>query len=489
MGAPGKAAPAVRAAPSASEAWAARSAWTAWAAWGALATAAVATILVLGRGWRFFYDEWGLIEYRRSGGAAAFLPPHDGHLMAVPLLVYRALFATVGLTSYTPYRVVIALAHVGLGALVFSYLRPRLPAVAALAGTGVFLFLGSAWEVLYWMVTLGYVLPMICLVGGLLLADRVEGPRTAPMVAGLATVALASSGLGLGVTAALMVDAARRRDRIRRWLWLAAPLAGWLVWFVAYRPHTGTPAALRAIPGSDPNGDVGQLGYHGVHPHTMVVFSWRMVGSAAAGLFGAGGTHWWCPTLLALVLVAGVMVGRGVADPGRVAALLVGAVVYVGSVALARAVVDQPYSSRYIYPGVVFYLLLAGEAWKGTRGALAGRAVEGRSGVARAVARAGVRPAALVAVVLVAAAAVSFNIRIMSGIGGAALVTFSQQEVEQARLSCPGARPAPAYQPDPARMPGLRAGPYLAAVRELGSPVPASTVRRVCVGTVDHTMR
>ena len=64
----------------------------------AACVAGALAIVWLARGWDlFFYDEWGTIFYRRSGGLDAFLAPHNGHLQAVVIAVYRALFATVGL--------------------------------------------------------------------------------------------------------------------------------------------------------------------------------------------------------------------------------------------------------------------------------------------------------------------------------------------------------------------------------------------------------
>src|SRR5687767_571505 len=66
------------------------------------AAAAAALLLHLGRGLTFFYDEWDWVFSRRTGAATAFLENHNGHLHAVPIVVYRLLFATVGLETYLP---------------------------------------------------------------------------------------------------------------------------------------------------------------------------------------------------------------------------------------------------------------------------------------------------------------------------------------------------------------------------------------------------
>ncbi len=59
-----------------------------------------------GRHLTFFYDEWAFILTRRGGGLGTYLDPHNGHLALFPVIVYKVLFATVGLRHYTPYRVV-----------------------------------------------------------------------------------------------------------------------------------------------------------------------------------------------------------------------------------------------------------------------------------------------------------------------------------------------------------------------------------------------
>jgi hypothetical protein len=131
----------------------------------------------MGRGWRVFYDERGVIEYRRAG-------------------VVRVL------RSATPYRMVELGAHLVLAALLFAYLLGRLPALVALALTTVFLYLGVAWELLLWMRNLGFVLPLVMLLVALLVRDRFRGLGADVAVAAAAAVALASFGLGIAVEAA-----------------------------------------------------------------------------------------------------------------------------------------------------------------------------------------------------------------------------------------------------------------------------------------------
>src|SRR5687767_14037061 len=83
---------------------------------------AFAVILYLGRQLdTFLYDEWNIFINRRAWDLDTLLRPHNEHLVAAPVLIFKLMFATVGPTPYWIYRVVIALLVVALGVLVYLY--------------------------------------------------------------------------------------------------------------------------------------------------------------------------------------------------------------------------------------------------------------------------------------------------------------------------------------------------------------------------------
>src|SRR5829696_7915331 len=94
-------------------------------AFACVAIAAAAWILREGRGLTFFFDEWNWLLSRREGADGLF-EPHEGHLVAIPLLVFKGVFATVGVEPYWPYRLVAVLAHVLCAGLLFALVRRRL---------------------------------------------------------------------------------------------------------------------------------------------------------------------------------------------------------------------------------------------------------------------------------------------------------------------------------------------------------------------------
>ena len=59
---------------------------------------ALAAVLILawGRGQTFVNDEWSYLVNYRSWSPETLVTPQNGHLLLVPLLVYKSLFATVG---------------------------------------------------------------------------------------------------------------------------------------------------------------------------------------------------------------------------------------------------------------------------------------------------------------------------------------------------------------------------------------------------------
>jgi len=436
-----------------------------WAAFGVAACAAIVVIAHFARGWTFFYDEWGVINYRRSGGLSAFLAPLNGHLVAIPIAVYRLLFATVGLSSYTPYRWVQITAHVAVCALLFAYARKRLPGVLALICVAPVLFLGQAWEVLFWMMNLGFALPLIALLGILLFA-RTEGRWSGPGRAGLLAIALASSGLGIAVAATTFTERMLRR----RWkdvAWLTLPTAVYAAWFLFYRPHANTPAALRLIPGAAPHGDVGTLGASTGNLRHIPAYIVHIAESAASGLLGAqassGQPHVYWLALVVGLIAAGLILTRRISS--TFAAAAVGAGVFWLLASFARAEVQQPYASRYIYPGAVFIVLMIIEAWSGFTWT--------RLGSPR---RRGFLLLGLAAAVVVVA--ISGTLR-MRYIGNSAARAFASTQVALARLQCPSHPLAPTYMPARSRLP-VDYGTYLAAIHDLGSPVPATTISAVC---------
>ena len=103
-------------------------------------------LVYLGLGMTFFADEWAFIESRALADPGTWWAPHNEHWTTLAILVYRALVETVGIGSYVPYLVVVALLHVAVSALCYLLLERSSGPLFALAGSAIVLVFGSGFE-------------------------------------------------------------------------------------------------------------------------------------------------------------------------------------------------------------------------------------------------------------------------------------------------------------------------------------------------------
>jgi hypothetical protein len=293
--------------------------------WRIFATAAAAAfLLLLGLGSRLSFraDEWAYIV-DRSLTVDGLFRPHNEHLVALHVLVYRAMVEMIGIGSYLPYQIVLLTAHVAAAAGLLALLRSFLPAPGALAGAIVFLFLGSGVDNLIWAFQSGYVAAVGLGIWALVLHKR-------PWIAGtlllLAMGALSSVALFFVLPLAVLV-----RARIA----LLPALIAFGIWYVAAGPTV-------------------EVGGGALAPYAVAA-----TGSVFGGLFGL---DW--PTGIVIALAAGslVVVGsirRRSLEPVAIAGLL-GLVSEIGLTSLGRAHLgaDQAVAARYIYSAVPFIFML-----------------------------------------------------------------------------------------------------------------------------------
>jgi hypothetical protein len=192
------------------------------AAWGVLALLSLVAFVLIyrkGLGTTFYYDEWNFVMNRRAWDLDTLLRAHNEHFSLVPVLIFKVLFATVGLDSYGVYRALLLVAHLTVVVLLFVYARRRVGEWLALVVAVPVLFLGAAWNDLLVPFQLGFVIPVACGIGALLALDRRDlvGDILACV---LLVVGVASSSVGIAFAAAVLVETLFRSDRWRA-LWIA----------------------------------------------------------------------------------------------------------------------------------------------------------------------------------------------------------------------------------------------------------------------------
>ncbi len=433
-----------------SDAWRARTArfaaYTPPAGWewlllGALLVGGAALALAQTRGTVFADDEWVWILHRRSGGVSTFLTPHNSHLSLVPIVIYRLLFAAVGLRHYWPYRVIVTAAHLTVVTLVFVYVRARVGAWLALLAAALLVFFGPGWQDFLWPFQMAWLIAIGCGVAALVALDRRD--RIGDVAACvLLAVSLGSAGPGLAVAAGLVVAVLLDRPRRRLWI-VAVPIVLYLLWWAKYQSTNVS--------------------------HDSIFYLTRFVVDAAAGVLSSlaglsasnatnnsGDFLSWGVPLLALGIAGLVWRLRRLGRvPDRVWVLGAMALAFWVTTAIGRAYVTLGSAvltstgdeSRYLYIGAVILLLLAADALVGVRLS---------------------RVAGAIAGVLVLFAVAS-NIGSLRD-GGASLRTESAQTVtELGTLDMTRAIVSPTFTSNGFIFGILQAGPYFAAERALGS--------------------
>ncbi len=406
--------------------------WLPWALLALLLVAGGAFLYRSGHDQIFWYDEWEFLLGRNGHSVSTFLRPHNEHLSLVPVVVYKLLRATFGIDGYGPYRLVLVLLDVLSAGLLFVYAQRRVGPWLALGAAALFLFLGPAWEVMLWPFQIAWVAALASGLGALLFLDR--GDRLGEVGASvLLLVALASTGLGVAIAGGVLVEVLWRNDRLRR-LWIPGiPLLLYLAWNLGYSESHFSRRTLPDVP----------------------AFIADAAASSASALVGLAGPviplsenslAWGRPlAVVAVVVLAWRLVQIGTVTP-RMAMLLASLVGFWILTAVGRAgfAFTPPYSSRYVYVGGAFALLIVIEL---LRGVAIGRTAAILLGAALAV--------ALVAN-LGALRDASRYLRERSAIRASNLGT-----IEMTRDTVdPGFSPAPF----------ILASTYLAAVADYGSP-------------------
>jgi len=206
-------------------------------------------LVVLGSRLSFFLDDWVFILYRRDFSLDAFLGPDNEHLVAGPVAVWKLLLSGFGMGSALPFHVV-STAMFLLGAwFLFVWVRRRLGPWPALLATLPILFLGAAYEDLFWFSSITFLGSMACGLGMLVALDRRDATGDRLACAWLIGSMLFSS-LWLAFLVGAVVDVALRRgerDWRRRAYVVAVPVALYAIWWLGWADSGESSVTLHNI--------------------------------------------------------------------------------------------------------------------------------------------------------------------------------------------------------------------------------------------------
>ena len=289
-----------------------------------LALVAIVILVWLSQGMTFYHDEYTFILLRDLSLRGIFAP-HNEHLSATLVILYRVLLGTVGMASYWPYLGVTFALHVAVSGIVYVVVRREAPAAFALGAMAIMLVLGSGGDDILWAFQSGTIGATAFGMGALVIA-----PRRPAVAAILLTIALSTSGIGLAFFVGTGFHLLLTRPRALPWL--LVPLVYYLVWFALFATSSVSP------------------GLNG-----LVEYVLEGLTASAAGALGS--TSLVVGSLALLALAFGL--GRMWDIPPVVLAMLVSSVAFFTIAGLVRAQLgaEQATASRYIYVAAPAFLI------------------------------------------------------------------------------------------------------------------------------------
>jgi hypothetical protein len=313
--------------------------------------AAAALLLLETRGLTILIDEWTWgFGSRTNFDLHAFVDPHNGHFVAVMVLITKAALQTFHADAAVPLRLLAVLFHLAVAGCLFVLLRRAIGAMGALVPTVLFLFLGAANDGIIGSHGMSVTITVLCGLAAWLALSR-KGRGWDVLAATLLTIGVATESTTipfvLGAAVLIATDTGSRRSRY--WV-VALPLAVYALWWLAWG-HTGEGnvavanfAALPAFAFDSLAASLASMTGVFTVPGSRAVGFDLSAGQALAGgllvvtlaLFLSRGYRPGIASAVPIVaLLSFWILSSGAADPGRV-----------------------PYASRYLYIDVVLLLVV-----------------------------------------------------------------------------------------------------------------------------------
>lgn len=325
------------------------------------ALASAGLLLALGWDLTFLLDEWSFLLDRRELSTDALLQPHNEHLVLGAVLVYRALLELFGMDSQLPFRIVSTLAFILSVSLLYVWIRRRVGDWLALAACVLVLFCGAAWEDLLWPFQIGFFASMSFGIGALLALER-GTPRGDALACALLVGALAFSSLGItfvvGAAAALAVSLfEQRRIPVERLYVAGVPTVLFAVWWLGWGHEADTAIS-------------------GANFATSPQFVLDGLAASISGLLGlstpsgsapVSPLDWGRPLLVLAIVLAAYRLWRVRGASRWLWVALALALSFWLLAALNEKEGRDAVTSRYVYIGGIFVLMIAAELARGVR--------------------------------------------------------------------------------------------------------------------------
>lgn len=327
---------------------------------GAALACSATVLLVFQSDLTFLADDWQFLIGRRGASAEVFLDPHNNHIAALPVAIYKVLLETAGMRSVMPFSIVATLVFLLSTVALFAYLRRRIGDWAALLAAVLILFLGAAWIDLLWSFQIGFSGSIAAGIGALLALDR-DDRRGDSIACVLLVVSTCFSELGVPFALGALVNvAAGPQPRRGRLFVPLIPLVLYGLWFLGWGHEGPNTLSLDNVLGSP------------AYVFDAVSQAFASLLGLATPLSGDGsepvGLIWGRILFVAaLVLALWRLRRKREISRGLLTVATVGGSFWF--LAAFNAYLDwrEPTNGRYQYPSAVFVLLIAGELLRGVR--------------------------------------------------------------------------------------------------------------------------
>jgi len=235
----------------------------------------------------FFGDDWAFLLARHPGERPLedLMRPHNEHWSAVPVLLFRTVYALFGMQHYLLFAVLPIAAHAVVCLLFFLVQRRSgVHPWVAVGVTAVLVFLGAGAENLLWSFQVGMLSSAVFGLGALFIATGSQGRRAVGVTWLLSVLSLMSSGMAIPMLMWLGAFTLWRGGLRRALVLTVPPMLVYAAWFIVWgrQASTGIPESRLA--------DVVPLAWKGL------AFTWEHM----SGFEGVG------PVLVIALLAAAV---------------------------------------------------------------------------------------------------------------------------------------------------------------------------------------
>lgn len=326
-----------------------------------LAAAMVAAgviIVVLGSKVTFVLDDWTYILYRRDFSVDAFLGPANEHLVAGAVAIWKLLLSGFGMGSIVPFRVTSTAIFLLGDWFLFVWLRRRLGQWPALLMTVPVVFMGAAFEDLFWFSSITFLGSLTGGLGMLVALDRRDRSGDAlACIALVATMLFSSVWVPFAAGAALDILLHRdERDWRRRAYIVLVPAVLWILWYIGWGHDAESSVSLH---------NLGETPLFVLNAFGAAIASLLGLATPVEGVASPGGLDWGRPLAVGL---GGLALWRAYRVERIPRSLWVVLAIVLAFWVLGGLDVKegrQAWSSRYQLLGGAFVLLVAAELLRG----------------------------------------------------------------------------------------------------------------------------